>query len=35
MQIYNRDKELTSLWGALAHEFNNQMTPILLYAELF
>lgn len=35
LRIYNRDKELTSLWGALAHEFNNQMTPILLYSELF
>ena len=35
LRVYNRDKELTSLWGALAHEFNNQMTPILIYAELF
>ena len=35
LRIYNRDKELTSLWGVLAHEFNNQMTPILIYAELF
>lgn len=35
MRIYNRDKEQTALQGALAHEFNNQMTPILLYAEIF
>lgn len=34
VRIYNRDKELTALQSTLAHEFNNQMTPIVLYAEL-
>ena len=35
LRIYNRDKELTALQSSLAHEFNNQMTPVLIYAELF
>lgn len=34
MQKYNHSKTMTFLTGALAHEFNNLMTPIVLYSEL-
>lgn len=34
MQKYNHSKTMTVLTGVLAHEFNNLMTPIVLYAEL-
>lgn len=34
MQKYNHSKTMEVLSGAIAHEFNNMMTPICLYAEL-
>ena len=34
MQKYNHSKTMEVLSGAIAHEFNNMMTPIVLYAEL-
>ena len=34
MQKYNHSSTMTVLTGALAHEFNNLMTPIVLYSEL-
>jgi len=34
MQKYNHSKTMEVLTGAIAHEFNNLMTPIVLYAEL-
>ena len=34
MQKYNHSKTMTVLSGAIAHEFNNLMTPIVLYSEL-
>lgn len=34
MQKYNHSKTMTVLTGAIAHEFNNLMTPLVLYAEL-
>ena len=34
MKKYNHSKTLGVLTGAIAHEFNNLMTPIVLYAEL-
>ena len=34
MQKYNHSKTMVFLAGALAHEFNNLMTPIVLYSEL-
>lgn len=34
MKKYNHSKNLGVLTGAIAHEFNNLMTPIVLYAEL-
>lgn len=35
MQKYNHSKTTAVLTGAIAHEFNNLMTPIVLYSELF
>lgn len=35
MQKYNHSKTLTVLTGTIAHEFNNLMTPVVLYSELF
>lgn len=35
MQKYNHSKTAALLTGAIAHEFNNLMTPIVLYSELF
>lgn len=35
MQKYNHSKTMEVLSGAIAHEFNNMMTPIVLYAEIF
>lgn len=35
MQKYNHSKTNAVLTGAIAHEFNNLMTPIVLYSELF
>lgn len=35
MQKYNHSKTAAVLTGAIAHEFNNLMTPIVLYSELF
>lgn len=34
MQKYNHSKTMGVLTGSIAHEFNNLMTPIALYAEL-
>lgn len=34
MQKYNHSKTMEVLSGSIAHEFNNLMTPIVLYAEL-
>lgn len=34
MQKYNHSKTMSVLTGSIAHEFNNLMTPIVLYAEL-
>lgn len=34
MQKYNHSKTMTVLSGAIAHEFNNLMTPVVLYSEL-
>ncbi len=34
MQKYNHSKTMEVLSGAIAHEFNNMMTPIVLYAEI-
>lgn len=34
MQKYNHSKTMGVLTGAIAHEFNNLMTPIVLYADL-
>lgn len=34
-QKYNHSKTMEVLSGAIAHEFNNMMTPIVLYTELF
>lgn len=34
MQKYNHSKTLSVLTGSIAHEFNNLMTPIVLYTEL-
>lgn len=34
MQKYNHSKTMGVLTGSIAHEFNNLMTPIVLYAEL-
>lgn len=34
MQKYNHSKTLSVLTGSIAHEFNNLMTPIVLYADL-
>ena len=34
MQKYNHSKSDDISTGALAHEFNNLMTPIVLYSEL-
>lgn len=34
MQKYNHSKTMEVLSGAIAHEFNNLMTPIMLYTEL-
>lgn len=34
MEKYNHSKTLSVLTGSIAHEFNNLMTPIVLYAEL-
>lgn len=34
MQKYNHSKTMSVLTGSIAHEFNNLMTPIVLYADL-
>lgn len=34
MQRYNHSKTMSVLTGSIAHEFNNLMTPIVLYADL-
>lgn len=34
MQKYNHSKTMAVLTGAIAHEFNNLMTPVVLYSEL-
>lgn len=34
MQKYNHSKTMSVLTGSIAHEFNNLMTPIVLYSEL-
>lgn len=34
MQRYNHSKTMSILTGSIAHEFNNLMTPIVLYADL-
>lgn len=34
MQKYNHSKTMSVLTGSIAHEFNNLMTPIVLYTEL-
>ncbi len=34
MEKYNHSKTMEVLTGAIAHEFNNLMTPIMLYADL-
>lgn len=34
MQKYNHSKSMSVLTGSIAHEFNNLMTPIVLYADL-
>lgn len=34
MQKYNHSKTMEVLTGSIAHEFNNLMTPIVLYAEM-
>lgn len=34
MQKYNHSKTMSVLTGAIAHEFNNLMTPIVLYTDL-
>lgn len=34
MQKYNHSKTMSVLTGSIAHEFNNLMTPIILYTEL-
>lgn len=35
MQKYNHSKTASVLTGAIAHEFNNLMTPVVLYSEIF
>lgn len=34
MQKYNHSKTMSVLTGSIAHEFNNLMTPIVLYTDL-
>lgn len=34
MEKYNHSKTMSVLTGSIAHEFNNLMTPIVLYADL-
>lgn len=34
IEKYNHSKTMTVLTGSIAHEFNNLMTPIVLYADL-